>query len=96
MIENYIRVGEIGSLIDGTLRIKDLIPAFRKELQRLDPEMHACIFCAPFPRRQTKFPGSEYVDDLISWLNLYSPEGCYFGAYPSDRSNFGFWLYEDE
>ena len=30
-------------------------------------------------------------DEILSYLSKIAPEGCYFGPYPEDNNNLGFW-----
>lgn len=91
-----------GSVIHGTHRYEDLIPAFTKILEKYAPEKAAQL---------RKEYGDVYdavelgaicldlcldgyiwlVEDLFDALNELAPEGYYFGAHPGDGSDFGFW-----
>lgn len=39
---------------------------------------------------------AELLQDLIGVLNDHAPAGHYFGAHPSDGSDFGYWQIDNE
>ena len=99
---------ETGTIIHGTLREQDLIPAFMDVLWVNDPEAAERIvdeYGHNFIDRCTK--GLDYsligemerqsylLDDLFEALEAIAPEGCYFGAIEGDGSDFGFWATDD-
>ena len=103
--------GEAGqSLISGTHRSQDLIPAFMMVI-RETPEFWDLYFTLP---DCIMFIGGEFImdesdewfdsedcsmflnDELFAVLQMYAPVGHYFGAHPGDGSDFGFWEYEEE
>ena len=92
----------IGSIISGTMRQDDLIPAFLDELEILDEAQHdaLCEEVAGILWRN----GEDWDDDEICmFLNEdlwdammdHAPEFCYFGAHPGDGSDYGFWVDHD-
>lgn len=81
-----------GTIIHGTMRNEDLIPAFRRELSRIDALAEASIVPADDPDSED---GHEELIELFDVLDRYSPEGHYFGAHPGDGSDFGFWPFEE-
>lgn len=99
---NGHRVAE-ATVICGTLRNEDLIPAFCEEIRRLQTRTPAIVFEAedwvsskpesePFGAGMTQDEiGAEIVNELIDHLDNMAPEGCYFGAHPGDGSDFGWW-----
>ena len=88
---------EIGSLISGTLRPQDLIPAFIAELEYLDPGVSIEV-----PGREA-LPEDEaspwwqsedaeaLAEELIGLLNDIAPAYTYFGAHHGDGADFGLW-----
>ena len=92
------------SIISGTLRKQDLIPAFLDTVREYAPDEYTQLMVCPFG------PIPSYVDDegdfsdwwesedasflldeLFDILNSCAPEGFYFGAHEGDGSDFGFW-----
>lgn len=97
------------SVIHGTHRNQDLIPAFLDTLRGQDPVAYAQITLAPFGAIPSyvfdEGDGSEWwdseaaqwlIEDLHDALDRCAPVGCYFGAHPGDGSDFGFWEIEME
>jgi len=88
--------GDIGTIIHGTLRVEDLLPAFADELERLDESgEHTKLIKEA---KSFDFEGNDdeeaaywIVDELANVLNEFAPEGCYFGVNEGDGSDFGFW-----
>jgi hypothetical protein len=94
---------------EGTLREKDLIPAFIDVLSELSPEayqqlmMPACGF-SQVPSYALDDKDSDWwtseaagfvLESLFDALNEYGPEGFYFGANEGDGACFGFWECEE-
>jgi hypothetical protein len=83
----------MSTIIQGTLRTKDLIPAFIRALNKIEPE------CADaFEERIVNVDGwydSEeaevLLDELFDALDATAPNGHYFGSHPNDGADFGFW-----
>ena len=89
---------EIGTVIHGTLRSEDLIPAFADELELLDEQKEFVSLV----KEANKFKDWEDVEEcgwlierLVDALSEFAPEGCYFGSTEGDGSDFGFWTCED-
>lgn len=81
-----------GTIIHGTMRNADLIPAFRRELERIDALAEGAIVPADDPESDD---GQEELTELFDALDRYAPPGHYFGAHPGDGSDYGFWPFED-
>jgi len=99
-------MADYGTLIHGTCRLQDLIPAFA---QRLKLEMEQ----APETRDDVKEYNLELIkqaealfakpkweeedeqfyllDDLMEALQDYGPKGSYFGCNEGDGSDYGWW-----
>ena len=81
-----------GTIIHGTMRPEDLIPAFRAELERIDAIAEGSIVPADDPESDD---GQEELIELFDALDRYAPEGMYFGAHPGDGADYGFWPIEE-
>lgn len=101
--------GQPGTLIHGTLRNEDLIPAFKRLFFSLDKSrcrdfMNAndnllkalCDLECHIENDWWESEEATFIcDELNDILNGYAPEGHYFGAHPGDGSDFGFWPIDD-
>lgn len=103
------QVGNEGTLISGTHRPQDLIPALAKELYALqlanglehdagETESTLATY-GDLPDdsplwEQDFIP--ELIDTLMDLLSAFAPVGHYFGAHPGDGSDFGYWMKDDE
>lgn len=99
-----------GTVISGTLRPQDLIPAFLSALEATDPdtyfdeyELHHCKWRdGPWVAPAEDDPwwdsdeAAEALQTLFDQLESAAPPGHYFGAHPGDGSDFGFWPCETE
>lgn len=90
---------ELGSVISGTHRPQDLIPAFVQCLRDLgvqDMQLSYIEDCMGeeeyFESGQAQVDLHEYLFDL---LDGQAPPYCYFGTHPGDGSDFGFWVCEE-
>jgi hypothetical protein len=97
-----------GTVIHGTMRPQDLIPAFLDELRERDGAAYMQIVFAPFG----PVPSDAELDDRHEWwasdeaadlletlfdaLGTAAPEGFFFGAHPGDGSDYGFWPMEED
>lgn len=96
----------IGTVIHGTLRNEDLLPAFTQELTYLSDAQHPLIeeinnfkwyseysegIRLDIDDSQQEY-ASDWVNDLMDALNEYAPPHTYFGTIEGDGSDFGFWL----
>lgn len=103
-----------GTVIHATLRVEDLIPAFWKELERIDPDaahkerdrgvyaeeiQEATLFSLKevseitSDMREAMLEAAEHLENE---LTIRAPEGMYFGTYPGDASDYGWWKSEGE
>lgn len=98
------------SVIHGTLRPCDLVPAFFNVIKHT-PEF-AKIAASKQPAFQVAldpcasdsdsrwelWETDDYCfflnEELFDILNKYAPDGYYFGSHPGDGSDFGYWKYE--
>ena len=90
----------LGTVIHGTLRTEDLVPAFLEELKALDPD-RAAYYVERIPAEALEDEDHIWwqtgeamwmVEELFDILNEYAPPFCYFGALEGDGSDFGFWI----
>jgi hypothetical protein len=97
-----------GTIIHGTHRPQDLIPAFLDVVAEIAPEHYEGMMAAsfgPIPSYvQDEGDSSEWwnsedasylLESLFDILNDHAPDGYYFGAHPGDGSDFGFWECEE-
>lgn len=93
------------SVISGTMRPQDLIPAFLDELRVLAPAEYAqLIVNNVFPAHAQEDEDAKWWHDeaplllecLFEELDGCAPAGLYFGAHPGDGSDYGFWMTEDD
>jgi hypothetical protein len=84
------------TIISGTLRPQDLIPAFLKEIKDR-PEYIQLMQNIPahvWEDEEADWWDNEapyILEELFEVLDWYAPEGYYFGAHPGDGSDFGYW-----
>lgn len=91
-----------GTVIHGTLRSQDLVPAFMRLLKALRKPTGI----STIPREARNDESHPWWDSedcayflnetLFDKLNECAPEGFYFGAHPGDGSDFGFWEVDDD
>jgi hypothetical protein len=98
---------ETGSLIHGTHRPQDLIPAFLEEVRNRDPGHYEGFMATPFgpiPAHAMEDEDAEWwmsedaaylLEELFDILDEAAPEGYRFGAHEGDGSDFGYWPIED-
>lgn len=96
-----------GTVIHGTLRPQDLVPAFLNVARDVAPDAYEQMIAAPFgpvpSYVQDEGDNSEWwhgedcaalLESLFDLLNEHAPEGYRFGAHEGDGSDFGFWEIE--
>lgn len=90
---------QFGSIISGTLRPEDTIPAFCDELRSLRGAIPKALWTdvrkAYADQSYMDDNGTKLANELIDELNEFAPPYGYFGAHPGDASDFGFWPIED-
>lgn len=93
----------LGTLISGTHKSEDLLPAFLNELYRISEGMDDGTVEELAARYELlseldeEHPDEEFalIADLMDTLNDYAPPYAYFGAHPGDGADYGFWVDED-
>lgn len=88
-----------GTLIHGTLRLEDLIPAFIAELRVMEAESLKLDEIERTMEDPLYFDGDEAPEDclwIMDRLDKYAPDGMYFGAHPGDGSDFGWWTVDED
>lgn len=94
------------SIIHGTHRTQDLIPAFLYTLSVVWPAAYEGYSpFSPIPQYVIEEGDScawwdsedayYLLESLLEQLNEAAPDNCYFGTHPGDGSDFGFWEIED-
>ena len=86
----------IGTVIHGTLRDEDLLPAFADELVRVrasDTDHAVLVDDARHPEVFTTdtYTAADIVNDLMDALSEYAPAHIYFGSIEGDGADFGWW-----
>jgi len=87
----------MGTIIHGTMRSEDLIPAFLAILETSPDKRHQHNVKVIKANMEAEdyYESKESTWDLneILWegLNDMAPEGCYFGSHEGDGSDYGFW-----
>ncbi len=98
---------EGGSLISGTTRSRDLLPAFFAELLERNPDS-ALDLERKYPQlvERIQYNKFEYwatysydaqacLIELFNRLADCAPPGDYFGAHPNNPTDYGYWPIED-
>jgi hypothetical protein len=91
----------VGTVISGTMRLEDLIPAFCDELRARDAdhqtEAHQELLAQIGVRstQNERYYESEDamwdLESLFDALSDHAPDGYYFGAHEGDGSDYGYW-----
>ncbi len=97
-----------GTVIHGTLRMCDLLPAFLDCVREVAPDHYEGFMGAPFGAipSYVEDEGDDsawwasddaynLLESLLDILNEHAPEGYYFGPHPGDGSVYGFWQCEE-
>jgi hypothetical protein len=87
---------ELGSVISGTMRTEDLIPAFVDEILRIQPDNQLALEIQNKMDDEDYFDSEDAVYDLNESLfdelnDLCDIPYAYFGSHPGDGSDYGFW-----
>ena len=96
------------SVIHGTHRVCDLVPAFLGVIENT-PEYAQIVQTNDYNLKVIFDPSADDSDErwesddmcyflneeLFDILNDYAPGGYYFGSHPGDGSDFGFWTIEE-
>ena len=99
-----------GTVIEGTHKPEDLIPALMKVLWEVDAnearkirERESGFFQVAdmfgYEAAVEMLPyDAGYIlnEDIFQALDAAAPEGMYFGAHPGDGSDYGFWRIDEE
>lgn len=109
MLENRTQNGLLhtGTVIHGTLRSQDILPAILDRLAKDLPTHYAQLVALPFsyiPNWAQEDDESEWwnseeciekIDEIFDLLNSHGHEhGYYFGVHPGDGSDIGYWPLE--
>ena len=97
----------LGTVIHGTHRPQDLIPAFLDEIRRCSPAHYEELMVLPFgpiPAHAAEDEDADWwtseeagylLEELHDILDGAAPEGYRFGAHEGDGTDFGYWPIED-
>ena len=96
------------TLIHGTHRVCDLVPAFLEvikntpeytQIMQTNDSNLQVIFDPSADDRDERWESDDMCyflnEELFDILESYAPEGYYFGAHTGDGSDFGFWEIDD-
>jgi len=96
---------QFGTISHGTMRTKDLIPAFANELEYLAGDeagfdvlisrANALLMDEDGNYYLNEDDAQEVLNYLFDALNSLAPSYAYFGSHSGDGSDYGFWLSED-
>jgi len=102
----------LGTVIAGTMRPEDLLPAFADTLWTYDsssasaltavwerdgwPMSHNDLDLSEEAIEEHKDDSIELLVDFFDALNDIAPDGAYFGSHPGDGSDYGFWEAEED
>lgn len=100
---------EVGTVIGGTLRADDLLPAFLNELKKFEPN-HRLVIEAETVEMCTDIVSgtsaenaiwnderiSELISDIHNALAEKAPDGLTFGNTEGDGADFGWWPIEKD
>lgn len=110
MAELTTKQGTPGSVSNGTMNPRDLIPTFMFLLEDLDPKRATTLTMTysgdGWPYSMDGLSFGEYIDenpeqadellnDLFDALDECSPAGFSFGSHPGDGADYGYWGDED-
>lgn len=86
---------QIGSISEGTMLEKDLIPSFVWELRHLKHRSKQLTQIEKSMQKEGYYDSEQCdydLDSLFDMLNAHSPDYCYFGAHEGDGACYGFWV----
>jgi len=90
----------IGTIISGTLKTEDLLPAFADELRRLDPKNKLLGCTSYYAQNEWKIDwesdkAAELLTDVEDALQNMAPVHMYFGTAEGDGADYGWWANTD-
>lgn len=98
---NNIHANLNDSVSRGTMRRQDLIPIFLTVL-RDTPEYVQVMNVVPAHALEdegavwwSSDDAIMFLESLFETLDMYAPQGYYFGAHPGDGSDYGYWKLEN-
>jgi len=84
------------SVIHGTMRSQDLIPAFLEVIKDTPEYLQMCQSMPSYIQDDNDCEwwdneGQDLTQELFDTLDAYAPDGYYFGAHIGDGSDYGYW-----
>lgn len=107
-MNNALITAELGSISSGTMRAEDLISTFASELENLirtnvtalnrnERKRLATIVVEAYAIEDFDSEDADYIlEDLFDALEVFAPDGAYFGANEGDGADYGFWPIDGE
>lgn len=86
------KTARVGSIISGTTRLADLLPALADALAYLDAEQrHPGLVEEARTTDPESQAAPEVFDELVEALGDFAPPYGSFGSHPGDGADWGFW-----
>ena len=100
-----------GTVVEGTMRPQDVLPAMMDVMLQYHPEAYQLVtstISSEFDLTYMELCGHEnhpaWQDEDMSWIvnevardamNEIAPDGYYFGSHSGNDSDYGYWLEDD-
>src|SRR5262245_7550637 len=95
-----MRTAKLGTVSSGTMRTKDLVQCFYRELKSLGGKVKGGTKYAKLRNLANGVPDSYWDSEDANWdlealfnaLDEHAPPFAYFGSHDGDGAHYGFWL----